>query len=81
MKHIEELKKVADRKLERIKSDITINQKSKEVFLKYLEYKLAENISTSRYFRIVFAFSHVLKNFKNVDFSALTQEQADKIWI
>uniref|UniRef100_A0A7V4KEI5 Site-specific integrase n=1 Tax=Fervidobacterium pennivorans TaxID=93466 RepID=A0A7V4KEI5_FERPE len=81
MKHVEELKKVADRKLEKLKADSSINQNSKAVFLKYLEHKLAENISISRYFRVIFAFSHILKNFSSIDFSTLTQEQADKIWV
>jgi integrase/ribosomal protein L40E len=81
MKPQDELKIVADKKLEKIKNDPSINENSKRIFLKYLEYKLAENISNSRYFRIVYAFAHILTNFKDVDFSVLTQEQADKIWI
>ena len=77
----DELKKEAERKLEKIKNNPSINENSKKIFLKYLEYKLAENISNSRYFRIIYALAHVLENFKDVDFSTLTQEQANQIWL
>jgi integrase/ribosomal protein L40E len=75
------LKKEAERKLEKIKNNPSINENSKKIFLKYLEYKLAENISNSRYFRIIYALAHVLENFKEVDFSTLTQEKANQIWL
>jgi integrase/ribosomal protein L40E len=77
----EHYKKVVERKLEKIKNDSSINQKAKEVFLKYVEFKQTERISYHRLSRILDLFYHILKNFKNVDFSSLTQEQADKIWI
>ena len=77
----EKFKKSSERKLEKIRNDLSINQSSKEVFLKFVEFKKTERISYSRLTRIVDLFYHILKNFKDVDFSVLTQEQADKIWI
>jgi hypothetical protein len=77
----ERFKKSSERKLEKIKKDSNINQKSKEVFLKYLEFKQTERISYSRLTRILDLFYHILKNFKDVDFSNMTQEQANQIWI
>ncbi|MDT7858579.1 MAG: site-specific integrase [Candidatus Aenigmarchaeota archaeon] len=74
-------KKIVERKLEKIKNDSNINQKSKEVFLKFVEFKQTERISYHRLSRVLDLFYHILKNFKDLDFSTLTQEQADKIWI
>jgi hypothetical protein len=74
-------KKVVERKLEKIKNDSSINQKAKEVFLKYVEFKQTERISYHRLSRILDLFYHILKNFKDLDFSNMKQEQADKIWI
>jgi integrase/ribosomal protein L40E len=74
-------KKIVERKLEKIKRDSSINQKAKEVFLRFVEFKQTERISYHRLSRVLDLFYHILKNFKDVDFSSLTQEQADKIWI
>jgi integrase/ribosomal protein L40E len=77
----ERFKKSSERKLEKIKNDSIINQKSKEVFLKFVEFKQTERISYFRLTRILDLFYHILKNFKDVDFSNMTQEQANQIWI
>jgi Fe-S cluster biosynthesis and repair protein YggX len=77
----EHFKKIVERKLEKIKNDSSINQKAKEVFLKFVEFKQTERISYHRLDRILDLFYHILKNFKEADFSTLTQDQADKIWI
>jgi len=77
----EHYKKVVERKLEKIKRDSSINQNSKEVFLRFVEFKQTERISYHRLSRVLDLFYHILKNFKDIDFSVLTQEQADKIWI
>jgi integrase/ribosomal protein L40E len=74
-------KKIVERKLEKIKNDSSINQNAKEVFLRFVEFKQTERISYHRLSRILDLFYHILKNFKDVDFSSLAQEQADKIWI
>jgi integrase/ribosomal protein L40E len=74
-------RKFSERKLEKIKSDSTINPRTKEIFLKYVEFKQTERISYHRLSRILDLFYHILKSFKDVDFSVLTQEQVDKIWI
>jgi len=75
----ENTRKVAERKLEKIRRDETINQVSKDVFLRYVEFKKTERISDHRLLRILDLFYHILKNF-DYDFSKLIQEQANKIW-
>ncbi|MCC5994309.1 MAG: hypothetical protein LM587_01835 [Candidatus Aenigmarchaeota archaeon] len=59
--------KEVENKLEKIKNNPSINENSKKIFLKYLEYNLAENILNSRYFRILYALAHVLEKFKDLD--------------
>ena len=75
----ENTRKVAERKLEKIRRDETINQVSKDVFLRYVEFKKTERISDHRLVRILYLFYHILKNF-DYEFSKLTQEQANEIW-
>jgi hypothetical protein len=53
--------KVVERKLEKIKNDSSINQKAKEVFLKYIEFKQTERISYHRLARILNLFYHILE--------------------
>jgi len=81
MRQMEEsFKKLIEKKINEIKEDKNIRENSKKIFFHYLESKLTEGITYSRVSRIVYVFWYILKNF-NFDFSALTQEQANKIWI
>ena len=81
MRQMEEsFKKLIEKKTNEIKEDKNISENSKKIFFQYLDFKLTEGITYSRISRIVYVFWYILKNF-NFDFSALTQEQANKIWI
>ena len=68
----ENTRKVAERKLEKIRRDETINQVSKDVFLRYVEFKKTEMISDHRLSRILDLFYQILKNF-NYELNKLTQ--------
>jgi len=74
-------KDFVERKLEKIKSNENFNKKSKDIFLQYVNFKQIERLTYHRLGRILDLLYHILENFKDVDFSTLTQEQADKIWI
>ena len=74
-------KDFVERKLEKIKSNENFNKKSKDIFLQYVNFKQTERLTYHQLGRILDLFYHILESFKDVDFSTLTQEQADKIWI
>jgi len=75
----ERFRKIVEKKIEKIKKDESMNQASKNAFLKYLEVKKMERISHHRISRILDLFFHILKTFP-YDLSKLTQEQANEIW-
>jgi hypothetical protein len=71
-------KEYVEKKLEKIKG-LNVNEKSKEIFFEFFEYKRTERLSYHRLSRIVDFFYHVLLKF-DIDFSTMTQKEANAVW-
>jgi integrase len=71
-------KEYVEKKLEKIKG-LNVNEKSKEIFFEFYEYKRTERLSYHRLSRIVDFFYHVLSKF-NINFSSMTQKEANTVW-
>jgi integrase len=71
-------KEYVEKKLDKIKG-LNVNEKSKELFFEFFEYKRSERLSYHRLSRIVDFFYHILSKF-DINFSTMTQKEANVIW-